>query len=274
VLGTALLYAVAWLLWDFVSLFTGRMRRRITAPEDRGMVSLILLAQRMLKVVIVTAAFLSVLYVAGFNLSAALAGLGIGGIAVALAAQKTIENLFGGIAILTDHAIRVGDLCRVGTTVGTVEDIGLRSTRIRTFDRGLIAVPNGTLSSANIENLSARDKMRIFCKLSLSLGTSARQVEALMSDVGAMLRADSRLEPAGSWIKLANIGPSGIELDVQGYVRTRAYDEFMAARQELLLRLLEILERNECTLAGAAPALQLLPAAQKTPGGEPGAEPR
>ena len=81
---------------------------------------------------------------------------------MALAAQKTIENLFGGISILSDRVMRVGDLCRVGDTIGTVEDIGLRSTRIRTYERGLISVPNGILATVNVENLSSRDKMRIF----------------------------------------------------------------------------------------------------------------
>ena len=148
----------------------------------------------MLKVAIATVALLSILYLAGLNLSAALAGLGIGGIAVALAAQKTIENLFGGISILTDRVMRVGDLCRVGETVGTVEDIGLRSTRIRTYERGLISVPNGSLATANVENLSARDKMRIFCTLTLRYETSQR---AAGNRAGAGRRHAARASAGG-----------------------------------------------------------------------------
>jgi MscS family membrane protein len=97
--GTALLFAVAWLLWDFVTVWTQRLRRRMTSLEERGTLSLTLLLHRVLKLGIAVTALLSIFYLAGLNLSAALAGLGIGGIAVALAAQKTIENLFGGISI-------------------------------------------------------------------------------------------------------------------------------------------------------------------------------
>ena len=247
--GTALLFAVAWLLWDFVTVGTRRLRRSIIAPEERGTLSLSLLLHRMLKMGIVIAAMLSILYLAGFNLSAALAGLGIGGIAVALAAQKTIENLFGGISILTDRVMRVGDLCRVGETIGTVEDIGLRSTRIRTVERGLISVPNGSLATANVENLSARDKMRVFCKVSLRYETSRDQLERVLSQVTLMLREHPRVEPATAWIRLAKLADSAFELEMQAYVLTREYDDYTAIRENLLLRVMDIVESCGTSLA-------------------------
>ncbi len=225
------------------------MRRRITAPEDRGRLSLTLLLHRMMEVGIVTAAMFSILYLAGFNLSAALAGLGIGGIAVALAAQKTIENLFGGISILTDRVMRVGDLCRVGETIGTVEDIGLRSTRIRTDERGLISVPNGSLATANVENLSARDKMRVFCKIALRYETRREQLEQVLAQVGTMLRDHPRVESASAWIRLAKLADSALQLEMEAYVLTRDYDEFTAVRESLLLRVMGILEDCGTSLA-------------------------
>jgi MscS family membrane protein len=248
---------VAWLLWDFVTVWTRRMRRRITAPEERGTLSLILLLHRMMKVVIVTTALLSVLFLAGFNLSAALAGLGIGGIAVALAAQKTIENFFGGIAILTDRVMRVGDLCRVGDTIGTVEDIGLRSTRIRTFERGLISVPNGSLSTANVENLSARDKMRIFCTIGLSFATSRAQLEAVLAQVGAMLREHPRVEKATAWIRLAKLAAGGLELEMQAYVLTREYNDSSTVREEILLSVMNLVEHCGTSLATSSQTVYL-----------------
>ena len=250
--GTALLFAVAWLLWDFVTLWTRRTRRRITAPEERGMLSLTLLLHRMLKVAIATVALFSILYLAGLNLSAALAGLGIGGIAVALAAQKSIENLFGGISILTDRVMRVGDLCRVGETLGTVEDIGLRSTLIRTFERGLISVPNGSLAAANIENLSARDKMRIFGKLGLRYESTQEPLKKVLIQVGAMLRDHPRVETATAWIRLAKLAESAMELEMQAYVLTREYDDYAAVREDLLLRIMDIVE--SCGTALSSPS--------------------
>ncbi len=250
--GTALLAAVAWLLWDFVTVWTRRTRRRITAPADRGMLSLTLLLHRMMKVAIVTVALFSILYLAGLNLSAALAGLGIGGIAIALAAQKTIENLFGGISILSDRVMRVGDLCRVGDTLGTVEDIGLRSTRIRTLERGLISVPNGSLASANVENLSARDKMRIFGKLGLRYETNQEPLKKVLDQVGAMLRNHPRIETSTAWIRLAKLADSSLELEMQAYVLTRDYDDYSAVREDLLLRVMDIVE--SCGTALSSPS--------------------
>jgi len=247
--GAALLFAVAWLLWDFITVWTQRTRRRMTAPEVRGALSLTLLLHRMLKVGIVTAAMFSILYLAGVNLSAALATLGIGGIAIALAAQKTIENLFGGISILTDRVMRVGDICRVGDTIGTVEDIGLRSTRIRTDERGLISVPNGSLATANVENLSARDKMRVFARIGLRYETTRKQLEAVLAQVTAMLRGHARVESTSAWIRLARLGESALELEMQAYVMTREFSDFTAVREELLMSVMEIVESCGTSLA-------------------------
>ena len=92
-------------------------------------------------------------------MTAVVAGIGVGGIAVALAAQKTLENLIGGITIVSDQPIRVGDFCRVGEYQGTVQAVGLRSTRIRTLGRTVVSIPNGQLAVMNIENFSLRDKI-------------------------------------------------------------------------------------------------------------------
>lgn len=260
--GAALLFAVAWLLWDFVTVWTRRMRRRVTTAEERGTLSLTLLLHRLMKVFIAVAALLSIFYLAGLDLSAALAGLGIGGIAVALAAQKTLENFFGGISILTDRVIRVGDLCRVGETIGTVEDIGLRSTRIRTDERGLISVPNGSLATANVENLSARDKMRVFCKVGLRYETSRGQLEAVLTQVSTMLRDHPRIESSTAWIRLAKLADSALELNMQAYVMTRDYDEYTAVREDLLLRVMDIVESCGTALAFPSQTVYLAGAAE------------
>ncbi len=94
----------------------------------------------------------------GYNTTTLLAGLGIGGVALALASQKTIENLFGSVAVISDRPVSVGDFCKFGSSMGTVEDIGLRSTRIRTLDRTLVTVPNGSFSTMTLENFDRRDK--------------------------------------------------------------------------------------------------------------------
>lgn len=252
---TACLFAVTWLLWDFINVWTRRVRLRLVAPADRGTLSLTLLLHRMLKVSLVVTGVFAILAMAGVNLSAALATLGIGGIALALAAQKTIENLFGGLSILSDRVVRVGDLCRVGETVGTVEDIGLRSTRIRTYERGLISVPNGTLATANVENLSARDKMRIFCKLGLTYTTTRDQLEAVLREVSALLHSQAIIEESSAWIRLARLSDNALELELQAYVLTREYDEFTKVREQLLLNVMDTIVRCGSALATPTQAL-------------------
>jgi len=114
----------------------------------------------------------------GYNAATILAGLGVGGLAIALAAQNTIENLFGGVAVISDRPVSVGDLCRFGDRVGTVEDIGLRSTRIRTLDRTLVTIPNAEFSSMTLENLSKRDKIWFHFALNLQRDTTPTSARA------------------------------------------------------------------------------------------------
>jgi MscS family membrane protein len=145
--------------------------------------------------------------------------------------------------------MQVGDLCRVGDSVGIVEDIGLRSTRIRTGERGLISVPNGSLATANVENLSARDKMRVFCKVGLRYETSRVQLERVLTQVSTMLREHPRVESATAWIRLAKLADSALELEMQAYVLTRDYDDYTAVREDLLLRVMDIVEGCGTSLA-------------------------
>src|SRR5205823_13595463 len=157
------------------------LRDRAIARGSTGTGSLVLLGQRVAKAIIVIAAGLAVMGVLGFNLTTALAGLGIGGLAIGFGAQKTIENLFGGISLLGDEVFRVGDVCRFGDRTGVVEDIGLRSTRIRTDDRTLVAIPNGTVATINLENLSRRDKILFKTNLSLRVDSKPDHVRFVLT---------------------------------------------------------------------------------------------
>src|SRR4029077_5802383 len=121
--------------------------------------SLASLGQRVLNVLIFLVIGLIYLNLLDVNVTAALAGLGIGGLAIGLGAQKTFENLLGGISILTDKAIVVGDPCKIGDQAGTVEVIGLCPTRIRTEERTVVSIPNGTVATASLENFKFRDKI-------------------------------------------------------------------------------------------------------------------
>ena len=136
------------------------------------------LINRLLKATTVIVAGLFLLYLSDVDLTAALTGLGVGGLAIGFGAQKTIENLFGGIMVISDKPVNVGDVCRVGEFFGTVEDIGIRSTRIRTLDRTVVSVPNGQLAAMSLENFAVRDRIRFHHTVGLGRQTTADQLRS------------------------------------------------------------------------------------------------
>ena len=159
--GIGAMLTIAAVVWTLLLLNAAGERRLCRQLQDSGrseMSSLLRLGRRIADVFVIAAGVLVVLRRFGIDATAALAGLGIGGIAVALAAQKTLENVVGGLSLIFDKAVRVGDFLKLGDTLGTVDYIGLRSTRIRTQDRTIVSVPNGQVANASIETLSSRDK--------------------------------------------------------------------------------------------------------------------
>ena len=229
-----------WLALRIVARVMLRLRDREIARGSTGTGSLILLGQRMLKVVVVLLAGLAVLSALGFNLTTALAGLGIGGLAIGFGAQKTIENLFGGISLLGDEVIRVGDACNFNGRIGTIEDISLRSTRIRTVERTELSIPNGTLATMNIENLSRRDKFLFNPTLGLRPETTPDQLRFVLSQARRMLYQHPKIETASARIRLAALDQGWPALEVFSYIITRDGAEFNAIREDLLLQLMLI----------------------------------
>src|SRR5271170_2168011 len=185
--AVALIIGANWILWRVIRWFLQRMRKRALAHGHSGTGSLMLLGERIIKAIVVVMAIFFILGVLGFNLSTALAGVGIGTLAVGFGAQQTIANLFGGVSVLGDEVIRVGDLCKFGDRTGTVEDIGLRSTRVRTEERTLLAIPNGTVATINVENLSRRDKILFKTVLGLHTETSSDNLRHVLSEVRSVL---------------------------------------------------------------------------------------
>lgn len=234
--------AIGWLALRALSRGMQRLRDRAIARGHTGTGSLVLLGQRVLKALVVIAAGLAVMGGLGFNLTTALAGLGIGGLAIGFGAQKTIENLFGGISLLGDEVIRVGDTCNFNGRVGTIEDISLRSTRIRTVERTELSIPNGALATMNIENLSRRDKFLFNPNLGLRPETTPDQLRYVLSAARRMLYQHPKVETVSARIRLSGLEQGWPVLEVFTYILTRDGNEFPAIREDILLRLMSIVE--------------------------------
>jgi MscS family membrane protein len=246
-----------WLVWRIVARLLQRVRARAVLSGRTGTGSLMLLGQRLLKAVIVTITAFAVLSVLGFNMTTALAGLGIGGLAIAFAAQKTLENLFGGVSVLADEVIRVGDVCRFGDQTGTVEDISLRSTRVRTPGRSELSIPNGSLATMNVENLSRRDKILFNTKLGLRSGTSSDQLRYVLAQVRRLFYEHVKVETGTARIRLVSIDEGVFSLEIFCYVLTRDVPEFLGIREDLLFRIRDIVDASGTSFAFPSRTLYL-----------------
>jgi MscS family membrane protein len=213
-----------------------------TRTHRRGGESILILMQRMNHVGILIIALLVALAFLGLNVTTALAGLGIGGLAVALAAQKTLENLIGGISLLLDKAIQVGDFCKIGDRVGTVADIGLRSLKLRTLDQNLLVVPNGLLAQMQFENMKARPKLLLQQNFSLRIETQVEQLRFVLDGVQRMLDEDPAIESGSSRLRVTNFAGAAFELELFAFVKTGDFREFTGIRQEIILKIAGIVE--------------------------------
>jgi MscS family membrane protein len=243
------IWAVAFAAWravDVVSKAVLADEWSVRHPTSRALVPL---GGRAVKVALVALALVSGLSLLGFPVASLLAGLGIGGLALALAGQKTVENLFGAFSLGLDQPIREGDSVRVDGITGTVEAIGLRSTRIRTADRTVVSFPNGRLADMRLENVTVRDRMQLSCMLGLTYGTTSLQVRAILENVEALLRKHPLVWDDTLFVCLKELGPSSLNLEVTAWFRTTDQREFNTLRQELLLGMMEVVEAAGSSLA-------------------------
>jgi MscS family membrane protein len=239
-LGVLWVIALTWLAMRVVEAFSQRIVRRLTERGQLSATALVPIGRRMARFVLLLIGFLFLLRSAGVNVTALVAGLGVGGLAVALAAQKTLENLFGGITIIADAPVRVGDFCRFGDKIGTVEDIGLRSTKIRTLDRTVVAVPNADFASLQIENFGPRDRFLFRVVLGLRYETTSDQLRCLLIELKRLLVSHPDVHPDPARVRFVGLGSSALEVEVFAYLRVPDFDRSLAVREELLLQIMEV----------------------------------
>jgi MscS family membrane protein len=243
------LIAFFWLVVRFVDVAGARLLAQATTQKNPSARSLVPLGTKTLKIIIFAIAVTAALSELGFSVTSLVAGLGIGGVALALAAQKTVENLFGSLSISLDRPFRVGDVITVDTVTGTVEAIGLRSTRLRTEGRTRVTIPNGKLADMRIENVTDRDRIKFGCTLAVDQGAKPAELTAIIDGVLAALRAEPKTYKPSVSVVLARVSPSSLDIDVLAWFSTTDYDEFIALRQKMLLRFLEIIAGAGAKLA-------------------------
>ena len=244
--------AVAAVIW-ILSLISGRIEeyatRRLVRRKMAGASSVLRLARRVVNALLVFAGIIAILYKFGVNPTAALAGLGVGGIAVALAAQKTLENVIGGASIIFDQVIRVGDTLKLGEFTGTVDEIGLRSTRIRTTDRTLVSIPNGQVATMSLETLSARDKFWFHHLIGLRYETTLTQMKSVLESIRELLLENSSVERDSVRARFLAFSANALDVELFAYLYARDWNHFLELQEGLLFSIIDKLEKSNVQIA-------------------------
>jgi MscS family membrane protein len=227
--------------------------------------SLVPLGGRVAKLAILAMAVVAMLGELGFSVASLITGLGIGGLALALAFQKTGENVFGAFALGVDQPFRVGDFVRVEDLVGTVETIGMRSTRIRTLDRTLVSLPNGRLAEMRLETFAARDRLRLSTTIGVLYSTTEQQMQAILSGCEQVLRDHPHIWPDTVVVRFANFGPSSLDIEIMCWFLTTDFNEFRRYRQDVYLGFMRVVERAGGSFAFPTQTLHLVNAGAAGP---------
>jgi len=232
---------LGWLLFRLWDGVVERMRRR-AGQANQVTLGYLPIISRTGRFTIWVILLLSALDVLGVNVVAMLAGVGIGGVAIAFAAQKTIENLFGAVTIASDRPFQVGDFVTASGVSGTVELIGLRSTRLRTTDRMVVTIPNGLLAAGTIVNLSARDRFLYNPRIGLRYETTAAQLARVTADLRDELARHPQVFQDSCRVRFAGFGASSLDVEVTAWVLAPDYDDSTRVAEELNFAVARVVE--------------------------------
>jgi MscS family membrane protein len=241
--------SAAWLTLLVIDIVALGLRVRAEGQGNLSLVPALVPLQRFTKFLIVVIAVLGVLGTLGVNINAAIAGLGVGGIAVALAAQPTLENLFGGVSLFADRPVRVGDFFRYGDQVGTVEEIGLRSTRVRTLDRTVVTIPNAEFSNLRLENFAKRDQIRVLTQIGVRYETTSEQLRYTLAQLKRVLIEHPRVAPDPCRVRFVGFGAYSLDIEIVAYVDTNDWNEFLGIREDLYLHFMDVIKEAGTSFA-------------------------
>jgi MscS family membrane protein len=252
-----LVLVLMWLALQLSTLMFAAARRRALV---RGTSPTVLdLVQRALRMTIAVLGILLLFEAVGVPVTTLLAAVGVGGIGIALAAQRTVENLFGGLVVIGDQPIRVGDFCRIGDRQGTVERVGLWSTRIRTLERSVISVPNAQFFTLHVDNMQRRDRLLYNPTLRLRYETTPEQLRRVLSGIRDTIRAHPKIDPNPQRVRFAGFGRDGLEVEIFVYFRSTDYEEFVAFREDLSLAIMDLVAAAGTAFASMQQTVLLSP---------------
>lgn len=246
---TLLVIAIFWVILGIIDLVMYRLADRMTRNGQADAVVLLKPTSTAIKLVVALFALLSWMDNLGYEVTTLLAGLGVGGLAVAMASQKSLENLIGSITIYSSQPVHVGDFCKFGDTLGTVEEIGLRATQLRTLARTVVHIPNALFASGKIENLTQRDKILYRTRLRLSYSDTPAQATQVLAKIRELIEQHAFIDEENSRVRFLEFGEYARELDLYVYIKTRDFAEYLEQREDINLKIDAIIESAGTKLA-------------------------
>ncbi len=234
---------ITWLLLQTVDAFAEHFASLTKGTETKMDDQIVPLLRTATKTLIGILGFVVIVQNMGYSVTGLMAGLGIGGLALALAAQDTLSNLFGSLTIFTDRPFQVGDYIKIGNIGGTVEEVGIRITRLRTSEKTLISIPNKEIASKAIDNMSLRLKRRYNATIGLSYDITAEKLQQAIDATKSIVRKQDGVDPDESIVvSFTDFGESSLNVLVRFYTPTSDYDEFLRVQQEVNLEIMRRLE--------------------------------
>jgi MscS family membrane protein len=255
--NTLIIVAGTWLLWTLVNLYRNHNQTRLVEQGRPGAAQLLKPISLLLKIVLLLGGILIWMSNVGINISAMLTGLGIGGLALALALQKPLEDLMGAMTLFSQAPVRVGDFCRYGQITGVVEDIGLRTTRIRTLADSLVSIPNSRIALVEIENYSVRNMVHYKPVLRLGYDTSPQQLRAVLEGIERTLENNPRVLKEPLRIRFTDFGKDAVLVKVHAYVDTNDINEFQEVSEELNIAIMKVVNSASVRFALPGRTIQL-----------------
>jgi len=239
----------AWFLWRLIDGLAAYLRARAAQTESSLDDQLVPFVSKTLKIFTVITAVLVVAQNLGYSISGLIASLGIGGIAVAMAARDTIANVFGSIMILVDRPFSIGDWIKTADFQGVVEEIGFRSTRIRTFEQTLVNVPNSLLANMVVDNVDARSKRRIKMRIGLTYSTTPEKMQQAIDGIEAILNQHPGVDQQFKMVKFDDFADSSLSIFLYYFSASKDWATYLQVRQEVNMQIMQLLESLDLDFA-------------------------
>lgn len=246
----SIVMSVTWMLYRMVDFLALVLMYRASLTESKTDDQLVPFVKDSLKVVV---SIFTLFFIMGavfqVNVAALVGGLGIGGLAIALAGKESLENLLGSITIFLDKPFVVGDLVKVGDLEGTVEQVGFRSTRIRTLEKSYVTLPNRELVNKPLDNLSLRTSRRVKFFLSIPYNTPTEKIKKIIAEIQAFLDQNPMTNTEAGLVSLHTFSESSLDIQILYYINTADFEPYVRMKEHVGMKILEILESNKVSIA-------------------------